>query len=172
MGVSLLTRSDSQPQRFSNDTQRCQAFLTKPRSPTSSLLHHHRHHQPPGCQGPAPSPQSWTSFSTKASIWATKTRKGFSGNSTLRPEFQHLATIIQGTKLRRFSNWHLPCVLPVKALLQLPCSQLLSWLFKVRLYHQTELNFKSSVGGRQLKRDSAPEGHVITTLLNVLVLIA
>merc|ERR1712083_271290 len=104
MGVSLLTRSDSQPQRFSNDTQRCQAFLTKPRSPTSSLLHHHllhhRHHQPPGCQGPAPSLQSWTSFSTKASIWATKTRKGFSGNSTLRPEFQHLATIIQGSKFK------------------------------------------------------------------------
>merc|ERR1711953_622660 len=100
MGVSLLTRSDSQPQRFSNDTQRCQAFLTKPRSPTSSLLHHHRHHQPPGCQGPAPSPQSWTSFSTKASTWPTKTRKGFSGNSTLRPEFQHLATIIQGLKFK------------------------------------------------------------------------
>merc|ERR1711981_473442 len=88
-----------------------------------------------------------------------KARKGFSGNSTLRPEFQHLATIIQGSKF--------------KAILKLlPCSQLLSWLFKVRLYHQTELNFKSSVGGRQLKTDSAPEGHVITTLLNVLVLIA
>merc|ERR1711936_1039628 len=99
MGVSLLTRSDSQPRRFSNDTQRCQAFLTKPRSPTSSLPHH-RHHQPPGCQGPAPSPQSWTSFSTKASTWATKTRKGFSGNSTLRPEFQHLAIIIQGSKFK------------------------------------------------------------------------
>jgi len=73
----------------------------KPLSPPSSLLHHHHHHRlQTRCQGQLQSLQSWTSSSTKASIWLIKTRGGFSGNFITRPGFQHQETTTQGTRCK------------------------------------------------------------------------
>jgi len=152
----------------------------------SSLLQTHppRHHlQRTRCQGPVQYLQSWMSCSTKVSIWPTKTREGFLGNSTVRPGYQHQETTtqddlkhrkekpkeekvgknfeIQVQGAWRFSNWNLPCILFSKTLLQLPGSQLLFWLFQVRLHHQTELMLQMrehSYSWRQSTKETVPRG--------------
>merc|ERR1712226_225074 len=63
---------------------------------------------------------------------------------------------VQGA--RRFSDWNLPCILFIKTLLQLPGSQLLSWLFQVCLRHKTELMIENQKHNwrRQITRETAP----------------
>jgi len=115
----------------------------KPLSHPSSLLQtsppcHHRHQQT-RCLGPVQSLQSWTSCSTKVWIWRTKTRGGFSGNSTIRPGFQHQETTTQGTRCKAILRLEPPMYLiyqdptsatwfPVAILVIPSMSTSLSWI--------------------------------------------
>merc|ERR1712032_646101 len=42
---------------------------------------------------------------------------------------------------RRLSYRHFPCIIPVKALLYLPCAQSLQRILKICVHHQDQLNF-------------------------------